>query len=86
MSGIRTSSRQTPLRLAKGLYGLTLCGKYWHIELLDFLIAKGFVQSKVDPCLMIRRDEDGNFTKLINYVDDMCYVPRYLRRFATWLG
>jgi hypothetical protein len=26
-----------PLRLAKGLYGLTLCGKYWHHELSEHL-------------------------------------------------
>ena len=62
-----------PLRLEKGLYGLTLCGKYWHIELLEYLLEIGFVQSKVDPSLMIKRDKDGNYIKLINYVDDMLY-------------
>ena len=62
-----------PLRLEKGLYGLTLCGKYWHIELLEYLLEIGFKQSKVDPSLMIKRDKDGNYIKLINYVDDMLY-------------
>ena len=62
-----------PLRLEKGLYGLTLCGKYWHIELLEYLLEIGFKQSKVDPSLMIKRDENGNYIKLINYVDDMLY-------------
>ena len=62
-----------PLRLERGLYGLTLCGKYWNVELQEYLTEIGFVQSKVDPCLMIRRDKDGNYIKLINYVDDMLY-------------
>ena len=43
-----------PLRLEKGLYGLTLCGKYWHIELLEYLLEIGFKQSKVDPSLMTK--------------------------------
>ena len=50
-----------------------MSGKYWHVELLNFLFSKGFVQSKVDPSLVVRRDEHGNFIKLINYVDDMVY-------------
>ena len=62
-----------PLRLARGLYGLSLSGKYWHVELQEYLIQKGFKQSKVDPCLMIRKEKNGNFIKLINYVDDMLY-------------
>ena len=62
-----------PLRLSRGLYGLTLCGKYWHVELQEYLTEIGFVQSKVDPSLMIRRDKNGNYIKLINYVDDMLY-------------
>ena len=62
-----------PLRLERGLYGLTLCGKYWNVELQEYLNEIGFVQSKVDPCLMVRRDKDGNYIKLINYVDDMLY-------------
>ena len=62
-----------PLRLVRGLYGLTLSGKYWHVELNEFLTKQGFKQSKVDPCLMIRKEKDGKFIKLINYVDDMLY-------------
>ena len=62
-----------PLRLVRGLYGLTLSGKYWHVELNEFLIKQGFKQSKVDPCLMIRKEKDEKFIKLINYVDDMLY-------------
>ena len=62
-----------PLRLSRGLYGLTLSGKYWNVELQEFLEEIGFVQSKVDLSLMIMHDKRGNCIKPINYVDDMLY-------------
>ena len=61
-----------PVRLAKSMYGMTLSGKYWWLDLLEFLLSLGFKSSKSVPCLLILTSKDGNIY-LLNYVDDMLY-------------
>jgi hypothetical protein len=34
-----------PLCLNKSMYGMTLSGKFWYLELLEALISMGFLQS-----------------------------------------
>ena len=55
------------------IYGLTTSGKLWAEELTNYLLEKGFKQSPVDPCLLIKREKNGKYLKLINYVDDMLF-------------
>ena len=62
-----------PLKLKKGLYGLTTSGRFWYEELQEWLIETGFKQSIADPGLFIWRRKD-KFIALINYVDDMAYT------------
>ncbi|CAB1105053.1 unnamed protein product [Ectocarpus sp. CCAP 1310/34] len=55
-------------RLKAWLYGLRLSPKGWCSTFHDFLIEKGFVQRKADPCLYILEAEG---VILLVYVDDI---------------
>jgi len=55
------------------MYGMTLSGKYWYQDLMEFLVPIGFVQSTVTRCLFFQKYEDGSVIYLLNYVDDMLY-------------
>jgi hypothetical protein len=61
-----------PVHLAKSMYGMTLSGKYWWLDLLEFLLSLGFKPSKCVPCLLILTTKDGRIY-VMNYVDDMLY-------------
>jgi len=63
----------TPLRLLKAMYGMTLSGKFWYQDLLEFLVSLGFMQSTVIRCLFYQRYPDGSVIFILNYVDDMLY-------------
>ena len=56
---------RTVLRLKKSLYGLTAAPRLWYELLLKSLLEEGFVQSKIDPCLLLRKD-----MMIVFYVDD----------------
>jgi hypothetical protein len=61
-----------PLRLAMSIYGMTLSGKYWYLDLLEFLLSLNFKPSKNIPCLFMLIGKKGKLF-LLNYVDDMLY-------------
>ncbi len=63
----------TPLRLLKAMYGMTLSGKFWYQDLLEFLVSMGFLQSTVIRCLFYQKYSDGSVIFILNYVDDMLY-------------
>ena len=52
---------------------MTYSSKYWFQELREWLIAEGFVQSKVHPCFFCKEYEDKSVVKLLDYVDDRLY-------------
>ncbi len=54
------------------MYGMTLSGKYWWLDLLEFLLSIGFKPSKSVPCLFIFISKEGKIY-VLNYVDDMLY-------------
>ena len=53
------------LKLLQNLYGLKDAGATWYEHLKKGLFARGFTQSKVDPCLFFRKN-----LILVIYVDD----------------
>jgi hypothetical protein len=63
----------TPLRLLKAMYGMTLSGKFWYQDLMEFLVSMGFSQSTVIQCLFFQKYSDGSVIFILNYVDDMLY-------------
>jgi Reverse transcriptase (RNA-dependent DNA polymerase). len=62
-----------PLRLLKSMYGMTFSGKYWYLDLQEWLLSDGFTQSEVVKCLFFKTFEDGSQIFLLDYVDDMLY-------------
>jgi len=62
-----------PVRLAKSMYGMTLSGKYWFLDLQDYLVELGFKPSSTIPSLFIKVDNKGNQIYVLDYVDDMLY-------------
>ncbi len=56
------------------MYGMTLSGKYWYQDLIDFLASIGFLQSTVVRCLFFQIYEDGTMFFVLNYVDDKLYI------------
>jgi hypothetical protein len=57
---------KTILRLNKSIYGLSVAPKLWYGHLFKALRAVGFVDSKLDPCLLFKKD-----MMLVVYVDDV---------------
>jgi len=55
------------------MYGTTLCGKYWYLDLTEYLLEVGFKASECMRCLFIRIYPDGVRIYVLNYVDDMLY-------------
>ncbi len=54
------------------MYGLKDAGKTWHEFLKEGLIARGFKQGEVDPCVFYKED-----LILMIYVDDViCFSPK----------
>jgi hypothetical protein len=62
-----------PLRLKKGIYGLSFAGKWWNEEFTNYLFSDGFEQSKADPTFYVKHFRDGRYVKLIYHTDDMIY-------------
>jgi hypothetical protein len=56
------------LELKKALYGLIEASRLWNEELTKTLIAAGFTQSVMDPCLYIHKEKN---LLLCVYVDDL---------------
>ncbi len=61
------------LKLKKSLYGLKQSPRCWNTRLTIFLKEKNFIQSKTDPCLFMRSEEDNTKTIIAIYVDD-CFI------------
>jgi hypothetical protein len=47
----------------------TYSGKYWYLDLKDWLHEEEFTQSRASPCFFCKVFPDGSFVKLIIYVD-----------------
>jgi len=62
-----------PVRLAMSMYGTTQCGKYWYLDLLEFLKDIGFKEGSIVKCMFTHEADEGSKIFLLNYVDDMLY-------------
>lgn len=55
------------------MYGITLCGKYWYLNLLHFLKEIGFKEGNRVKCLFMHEYPDSSTIFILNYVNDMLY-------------
>jgi len=82
-----------PVRLAMPMYGTTLCGKYWYLDLTEYLLEVGFKASECMRCLFIHVYPDGVSIYVLNYVDDMLYyckdsikLREFEEKLRTWFN
>ena len=59
------------LKLNKSLYGQAEAARLWYEKLRNGLLERGFVMSKVDPCLFMSKTEI-----CVVYVDDCLFWAR----------
>jgi hypothetical protein len=61
------------LKLNKALYGLRQSPRRWNQCLVDFMVSDlGYEQCKADPCLLIKRSEEGELLGMVVlWVDDI---------------
>lgn len=57
-------------RLTKALYGLKQAHRAWFAVFSGFLLQQGFIQSKADSSLFIKKS-DSDITLVLVYVDDI---------------
>ncbi len=77
------------VKLQMSMYGTTLCGKYWYLDLLDFLKEIGFKEGDCVKCFFVKEFKDGSKIFLLNYVDDMLYYgtnTSHVEEFEKQLG
>ncbi len=68
--------------LKKALYGLKQAPRAWHECLVNALVKGGFVVSKSDAGLFMKKTENG-VVYLITYVDDMLIASAVLSEVVT---
>ena len=73
-----TMAEDEVLLLNKTLYGLVQAARVWLRTLIRFLVTHcGFIQSRADPCLLVKLDENRKLVVvLIIYVDDCLIVGK----------
>ncbi len=52
---------------------MTYSGKYWYLDLKEWLIEEGFIQSRASQYFFFKVFPDGSYIKLIVYVDDKLF-------------
>jgi hypothetical protein len=62
-----------PLRIGKSMYGMAYSGKYWCLDLKEWLHEEGLAQSRASPCFFCKVFPDGSFIILIVYVEDKLF-------------
>ncbi len=63
-------SQWRSLRLVKSRYGMTYSGKYWYLDLKEWLFEERFIQSRASPWLFCKIFSGGFFIiKIIIHVD-----------------
>jgi hypothetical protein len=68
--GLRRQGENIVCRLHKSLYGLKQASRHWFSKFTEVVLAAGFLQSKADYSLFIKRD-GTSLTILLIYVDDI---------------
>ena len=58
-------------RPKKSLYGLKQAPRQWYQNFDTFMQSQGFKLGVEDPCLYIKRPQDGQLVMLTLYVNDM---------------
>ena len=69
--------------LKKSLYGLKQAPRQWYRKFDSFMTKHGYHKTQVDPCVVVKKFEVGDFLILLLYVDDMLIVGRDLKKIGS---
>jgi hypothetical protein len=68
------------LRMDKAIYGTPQAGRYWNEDISNYLKSCGYSNFEKDPCIFRKVYDDGEFSLIALYVDDLIVVgPRDAR-------
>ena len=73
------------VRLKRSLYGLKQAARIWNQQINSVFQELGFLRSKADPCLYVRRSGGLTIFVLI-YVDDIIVVYRTQEENEDFVG
>ena len=65
------SGQKLVCKFNKSIYGLKQAAKNWYEALISLLLKKGFRRSCNDYCLFVREEEDGTFSYVLVWMDDL---------------
>ena len=65
------SGQKLVCKLNKSIYGLKQAAKNWYEALTSLLLKEGFKRSRNDYCLFVQKEEDGTFSYVLVWVDDI---------------
>ena len=65
------SGQKLVCKLNKSIYGLKQAAKNWYEALTSLLLKEGFKRSRNDYCLFVRKEENGTFSYVLIWVDDI---------------
>lgn len=71
---IKEEDKNKVCLLKKTLYGLRQSPRQWYLRFHQYIEKVGFVRSKFDSCVYIRRNQ--NYTYLLLYVDDILIASK----------
>ncbi|CAM8902188.1 unnamed protein product [Rhodiola kirilowii] len=74
------------IKLKRSLYGLKQSGRMWYNRLSEYLLAQGFINNQICPCVFIKRTESG-YVIIAVYVDDLNIIgtPEEIQLAANYL-
>ena len=71
-----TGKENLVCKLEKSLYRLKQSPRQWCKRFDKFMIGQNYTRSKYDHCVYWRKLQDGSFTYLLLYVDDMLIASK----------
>ena len=78
-----------PLRLIKSMYGISFCGKWCFLEMMEYFTDKLILcQASCDQALFVKLEDDKALTIFLVYIDDSVYFntdnyAKYLKAFES---
>ncbi|CAM8888021.1 unnamed protein product [Rhodiola kirilowii] len=74
------------MKLKRSLYGMKQSGRMWYNRLSNYLLAQGFINNQICPCVFIKRTESGYVIIAVN-VDDLNIIgtPEEIQLAANYL-
>jgi hypothetical protein len=75
---VQNPSKKFVCRLKKSLYGLSQSPRQWYKKFNSFKVSQNYTRSEYDHCVYFKKLNNGIFTILVFYVDDMLLASKII--------